>query len=302
MRTRSLGILLTAAAASAFASLASGETLSLALVGDAGYWSRLTQQVRDAVLRSGVQRLVLPGDNLYEPQNDTYEKVWAPWKQKGLLFEMAAIGNHHGGYAVEVAFFGMPAEHFAKVYPGLARFIVLNSNRTTHVPEQMAFADAELTRAEEPFVFLVYHHPTYTLTSYHSWKEKQVFQLAIRPLLVKHRAKLTALLLGHDHIASLVTFGDLPAIVSGATHDTRKPEPRDDVQQGTPVRTRWLYDHKPYWVRLDLDSTAPDARFRFIRAADDHVSCTARIARGTEVQLESDCSVPAHSVRKPGNS
>jgi hypothetical protein len=189
-----------------------------------------------------------------------------------------------------MAFFRMPGEYFSKVYPGIARFIVLNSDNNSTGSTQASFLDSELTAATEPFVFLVYHHPTYTLSHFHGWKDKKKFQQAIRPVLWRHRAKITALLLGHDHLALLAHFNDLPVIISGASKDQRSDTPINNTQDGVAVRTGWFYDRNAYWAKLRLDSVTREAQVGFIRSRDQRESCTATLVTGRAALLSSNCS------------
>lgn len=263
---------------------------SYAVVGDGGHWNAMARSVRDSILRdSGTRALILPGDNLYDVAK-TYEQVWSPWSSKGLVFDVVAIGNHTRGYAEETRFFRMPGEYYARSEGALVRFLVLNSDNERTAAAQAQWLDQELTNARERFVFPVYHHPTYTVTSYHNWKEKAAFQRTIRPVLRKHRARITALLLGHDHIASLVTFDDLPAVVSGAVHETRAPERWNDTQDGVAVRTQWIFPRRAYWVRLRLPDEGAEAQAEFVRADNDQVSCGVRIATGKPAVLSSRCA------------
>jgi hypothetical protein len=160
------------------------ETLDFAIIADGGEWNSSARLTRDSVLRTPIRSLILPGDNLY---NSNYANVWGNWSQNGFTFDVPAIGNHNDGYEAEMAFFRMPGEYFSKVYPGIARFIVLNSDNNSTGSTQASFLDSELTAATEPFVFLVYHHPTYTLSHFHGWKDKKKFQQAIRPVLWRRR-------------------------------------------------------------------------------------------------------------------
>jgi hypothetical protein len=170
----------------------------LSLLGDAGRWNASTKKLKESMERVGVRSLVMPGDNLY---SGTYDSAWGPWFKSGFDFPVVAIGNHNDGYQKEIQFFSMPSEIYAKTLDGFLKFIVLNSDNKKNVDTQMDFLNKELAGATEPFVFVVYHHPTYTLTKDHTWPERREFQDAIRPVLSKYRQKITAVVLGHDHIA-----------------------------------------------------------------------------------------------------
>jgi hypothetical protein len=178
---------------------ASADT-QMAVIGDAGRTTPSSRLVRESIAKSGIQRLVLPGDNLY---SGSYQSVWNPWISARLSFDVVAIGNHNGGYRQETAFFSMPSEYYAKVIDG-ARFLVLNSDNESTAAAQANWLNTELRSAREPLVFVVYHHPSYTISTFHNWEEKAVFQRALRPVIWANRAKITALLVGHDHVATML--------------------------------------------------------------------------------------------------
>ncbi len=284
---------------------------SFAIIGDAGQWNKSSQSVRDSIKRSGVSQLILPGDNLY---SGTYERAWQPWEDVGLLFSLVAIGNHNGGYAEEINYFNMPAENFSKVYDNRARFIILNSDNRNTAKKQLAWLRNEIASANEELLFIVYHHPSLTISPEHSWQEKAEFQRGIRAVFKDFRSKVTAIINGHDHYATLAHFDDLPVVVSGAVKSVRSPTIVNNIQEGVRVRTAWMFDKKPYWVRLDLgESVAPQepslyqsqvgkpnydsemarakarATFHFVRAGDDNIGCTAHIETGHFATLEANC-------------
>jgi hypothetical protein len=256
-----------------------------AIVGDAGKITQKSQSVLASIARGKARRLIMPGDNLY---SSTYEKVWAPWRALGMTFDVVALGNHNAGYAAEMRYFGMPAEYYSVTHDG-ARFLVLNSDNDRTGREQAAWLDQQLSGPTEEHVFLVYHHPTYTVSSDHSWREKPNFQKSVRKVIWRHRSKITALIVGHDHLASLLHFDDLPVILSGAVQDVRKDTPVDVTQEGVAVKTEWYFDHKPYWASLKISNAEPKVRLDFIRAKDDQVSCTATLKTGQAATLMANC-------------
>jgi hypothetical protein len=276
--------------ASGLASGANAATISFALVADAGKINANSKMVRDSVVKSGLHSLVMAGDNAYDTSK-TYPEIWNSWRNAGLNFDVTALGNHNRGYQEEMAYFSMPAENFSVTRnPGI-RFIVLNSDNTRSVERQISWLKSELEAATEPAVFLVYHHPTYTISSRHHWKEKKKFQEAIRPLLRQYRDKITGLIIGHDHIATLVHFEDLPAIVSGATQDPKKDQPVSYADGLIRVRTAWLHQGtQPFWIRLEVNDQTGDSQLHFIDATDQHIACSAEIRRGEPARLQSNCT------------
>ncbi|MES2803664.1 MAG: hypothetical protein V4654_14325, partial [Bdellovibrionota bacterium] len=139
----------------------SAEELKFAVLGDAGRWNTNAQIVQTSILKYNTHRLIMPGDNLY---SGTYEKVWAPWKSAGFTYDVIAIGNHTLGYAKEVKFFEMPGEFFSKSYlNGDLQFLVLNSDNTANVNQQMTWFEQQLQNSTAKQVFVVYHHPSLTI-------------------------------------------------------------------------------------------------------------------------------------------
>lgn len=268
--------------------VASAATLDFGILGDAGEWNESNESTRDSMLRFNVRGLILPGDNLYDPKWK-YEDVWNPWTSLGFTFGPVAIGNHNGGYAEEMAFFGMPNEYYSQVHTDLARFVVLNSDNTKTAKAQAKFLDEQLKEATEPFVFVVYHHPSYALSHFHGPREKAAFHKAVRPVLFANRAKITSLVVGHDHMALLAHFNDLPVVLSGASMEQRKDSPINRTESGVKVRTNWYYDRTAHWTHLHLDSEARTAAITYVRSQDDRASCTVQIETGKPAELGEDC-------------
>ncbi len=246
------------------------------IVGDAGHWNTNTQAVRDSLMRQNHFDLILPGDNLYR---GTYDQTWQPWKNQNFRFDIVALGNHHDGYENEISFFQMPGEYFKKTLPqDRTTFYVLNSDNTKNVSEQLSWLDQELSADQTTFVFIVFHHPNLTVTkSGHAWTEKKQFQETLRPLLKKHRSKITALINGHDHIASLHYFDDLPVIVSGSTQSPDNSKPINNIQSGIKVSTKAFYSGEPLWVSLAINDQTSTATVNFYRANDDTLLFTTNL-------------------------
>jgi Calcineurin-like phosphoesterase len=263
---------------------------SFAIIGDAGYENKNSDLVRTSILKTDVKNLILPGDNLYSAWRYSYKETWRPWEQAGFKFDVVAIGNHTKTYAEEMNFFHMPGEFYKKEFGKDLLFLVLNSDNEKNVGTQMKWLQVELQAAKAAQLFLVYHHPSYSLSKKHKWKEKEEFQTKLRPLLQKYRSKITALIVGHDHLAELVTFGDLPVLLSGAVQEVRKDGPVNDLQDGVAVSSKWFFDDRPYWVRLDLDVSTKKPVAKFIRAEDGAIRCTITLQRGVAAKLEKDCA------------
>jgi predicted phosphodiesterase len=257
-----------------------------ALVGDAGDATKVVDRLRASVKKEKAFTLVMPGDNLYR---GSYAGVWDSWKKDGFIFESIAIGNHNGGYAEEVKYFAIPGEYYS-VVKNDARFIVLNSNNKNNVDSQFQWLEAEIAKAKEPFVFLVYHHPTYTVSQSHKWSEKKQFQLKMRNFLKIHRDKITALLLGHDHMSEFALFGDLPAVIAGSGREVRKERAVSYSENGLNIETKYLAPETQHWALLETDSSKKTATIHFIRVKDQTRVCTA-IFKDGKMDLQNNCMV-----------
>lgn len=246
---------------------------SFAVIGDAGRITNGSKIVRDSIRRSGVRNLVLPGDNLY---SGTYENVWKSWSD--FDFSVVAIGNHNNGYQNEINFFDMPREYYSKEYQGGLRFLVLNSDNTKNVSNQMKWLEGELQK-EASITFLVWHHPSYTVTSFHNWEEKAQFQNAARSLMHRYSSKISAVLVGHDHIAAFYCADEMPLIVSGAVQETRPPETKNyKANDGVQISAKWvLPPNTPTWARLDIDTESQSVIVKYIRALDNKVMFRSKI-------------------------
>lgn len=260
---------------SLFAIPSEAKLYQYAIIGDAGMWNSESRIVRDSILKSGVSDLMLPGDNLYD-LTLSYEDVWKNWWETGLRAPVVALGNHLRNYSEEIEYFRMPGEFYSQVQEDL-RIIVLNSDNTKNVTEQMRFLESELKAATEPLLFIVSHHPPYTISRRHSWMEKREFQTQLRKLLSRYSEKITALIVGHDHIASLVTLDQVPMIVSGAVFEQIPTRPVDYRENGVQVSTQWLFQTGPFWAKLDAETSTGEVWVNFIRADAHKTHCSARI-------------------------
>ncbi len=249
---------------------------SFAIMGDAGIRNPTTDLLRKTLADNKLNNLILPGDNLYITTS-TYASTWDVWKNDGFLFPFVAIGNHNLGYSNEVAYFQMPSEYYAKESKG-ALFVVLNSDNEATAGEQIAWADRVLAQSQYPLNFIVYHHPTVTLSGTHHWEEKRNFQMGMRQILKKYKSKITSLLVGHDHSAGLYTLDETPLILSGAAWESRDislPAPKDNEIN---VLGYWATVNKGFWwTRLDYNALTKEVYVHFNRFDKQQDVCTFRI-------------------------
>lgn len=263
--------------------------LQFAIMGDAGRWNSNAQTLLASMAEFNVKKLIMPGDNLY---TGTYEQQWGEWKNAGFTFDVIALGNHHETYKAEIKFFQMPGEYFSKTFSfGEIQYLVLNSDNTANVTKQMTWLKAQLQASTAKQVYLVYHHPTYKVGRYVPTEQKKNFQLKIRPILKAYRHKITALMVGHEHITSLMHFDTIPVIISGCTQSPRNEVPINNTQSGVRVRTAIHLDSEPFWVMQTTpqDITATDtSEFFFIRGRDSKIMCRATIKTGQPATYQCD--------------
>jgi len=271
--------------------LAQSAPWSVALVGDAGVRGQVIQNLRESIVQQKVNQVILLGDNLYKA-NETYPTVWNPWKQMGFNFFAVAIGNHNKGYPAEMKYFGLPSEFYTVVQNGV-RFIVLNSDNVKTAREQALFLESTLQKATEKQIYLVYHHPSVTVTDFHNWEEKAPLQNLVRAILIKHKSKITALLNGHDHVASLLDVSGIPLIVSGASFEQRKPKVINANDGMFFVKTLWNYKGGFYWVRMDFDGQGQRTCAQFIRVDRPEISISVQLYP-KPIRPVADCKVYRH--------
>ncbi len=256
----------------------------MAIVGDAGLAGSDLDLLRDSIALHRVQSLILTGDNLYF---GSYSGVWDQWKRNGFRFDVMAIGNHHKGYENEIKYFGAPGEFYSVVKNG-ARFIVLNSDNQANLEAQFTWLNTELTEAHEALIFLVYHHPTYSSGSDDHWDQKAQFQTKMREIFELHKNKISAVLLGHAHISSVMSFGSIPAIIAGAGREVLKATPVSKIEDGVQVQTMYLAPRIQHWVKLEISENANEAWFHFVRVSDQTYACTAHLF-DNKIDLSPNC-------------
>lgn len=266
----------------------------IALMGDAGKAGTNLKNLKASVMKEKVTSIIMPGDNLY---SGTYESVWDDWKKSGLKFDVVAIGNHNSGYAKEVKYFGMAGEFYSVVKQG-ARFIVLNSDNTANVTTQITWLKKQLAAATESLVFLVYHHPTFTISNSHFWGEKRAFQLQMREVLKQSHAKITALIIGHDHLSSFIDFGPVPVIVAGSGREVRNEGTVSFNEDGFKIETRYFAPKTQHWGLLEIQPGAKEALVHFVRVSDQKRVCSARF-RNSDMILEGECRSAKTYVVEP---
>ena len=83
----------------------------------------------------------------------------------------------------------------------------------------------------------------------------------------------------------------IPLILSGATHEIRDAERRNETQQGLRLTTQWVFDERPYWVKLAPSSSDRPQEMvaEFVRSNDDARACTVVLKTGQPAQPQANC-------------
>lgn len=261
-------------------------SVSFAVIGDAGHPSVHTNVIKESIKSSGVKNLILPGDNIYD-LSLSYDDVWGSWNE--FNFSVVALGNHHQSYEEEIEYFKIPNEYFSKVFKGI-KFIVLNSDNKLNVDEQVSFLEKELkvSSGDQP-LFVVFHHPPATVSYRHSWQEREEFQNKIRPILMRFRHRIDGILVGHDHQASIFSYGDIPVIVSGAVFEYFPSRFVDQTINGIVASSIWRFDSGYFWVRLDVDKKNNWTWVNFIDAYKDKVVCSIKLSKQGPMIVRPNC-------------
>ena len=264
------------------------ETVTFAIIGDAGHPNANTRRVQESIKNSNVKKLILPGDNLYD-LSLSYDYVWSPWKNEGFDFSVVALGNHSLSYEEEMSYFDMPSEYFLKVIDGV-NFIVLNSDNQDNISSQVSFLYKTLSELpkDQP-TFIVFHHPPATVSYRHSWQERKEFHDQIRWVLKRFSKKIDAIFVGHDHQASMFTYGSIPVIVSGAIFEYFPSRDARNYIDGMLVESVWRFKKGYFWVRVDVDKTNKWTWFNFVNVDDNRVDCSIRVSKKAGMLRRPNC-------------
>lgn len=281
---RSAGFLFLSAFLFLFSEFGFAKAYTFGLLSDVQMPTETADLVRQSLIKASIKDLILVGDQQGDP-NSSYDSIWGPWQQAHFKFIAVAIGNHHLGYAKEVAYFNMPGEYYEKKIDDL-RFLVLNSDDAAKATEQANWLEGKLRSGKEAFTFVMFHHSPFKLSEQKIQKRTK-FNEAIRPVLLHNQKKITALFFGHDHVAGLYTMAGIPAVFSAATAMPRTYlSPIHLIDHDAEISTKWLYKGDPGWTRLEVDSETNEVTFQFVDAKTDEVSCSFKLTGGTLVLSE----------------
>jgi hypothetical protein len=178
------------------------DSVKLAVLGDFGKGNREQYEVGEQMAAAHATfpfDLVLAvGDNMYGSQRPQdfvvkFERPYAALLSAGVRFQ-AALGNHDKPENREYAPYNMGGQRYYTFARAHVRFVVLDTNLME--TRQLAWADATLATASEPWKVVYFHHPLYSNGGRHGSNVE--LRVAIEPLLVKHGVRVV--FAGHEHI------------------------------------------------------------------------------------------------------
>ena len=245
-------------------------------------------ELKDSLYHFEENRIVMSGDLVYE-RGESHWEVWGDWMED-FNFYAVAIGNHNQGYDKLSEVFGLPGEYYA-INGEFYKFIVLNSDNEENAVVQANFLEEELENSEKLFNIVVYHHPFATISDYHEWEERWDFHQATVPIILKHRNKISAMIFGHDHVASVLEIGTIPVFISAAGVDNRRARYYDyyDEERDIQVKTHWNYRDGRYWLRMNLDSESREMNFDYIKIKDNSIDCSVKVDSNNSVKIQDNC-------------
>ena len=206
----SVFLILAAAAALAAGGVALPDTpgsLRFAVIGDMGTGERPQLDVAEqmAALRAWFtyDMVLMVGDNLYGRQRPEdiavkFDRPYATLLQAGVLF-YGTLGNHDDPDTRNYASFHMNGERYYTFARDRTRFFILDTNIMDR--KQLAWAEAALANATEPWKIAIFHHPLYSNARRHG-SDVQL-RTIMEPLLVKYGVNVA--FSGHDHVYERIT-------------------------------------------------------------------------------------------------
>ena len=201
------------------------EAVRFAVIGDNGTGKAPQYEVgvQLAAARASFpfQFVIMLGDNLYGSQRpadfvDKFERPYAPLLQAGVPF-YAALGNHDQPGNRDYLLFNMTGERYYTFVKGPVRFLVFDTNLMDAA--QLAWIEATLQAAPEPWKIAFFHHPLYSDGDRHG------SNLELRPLLepLLVRSGVNVVFSGHDHFYQRIKpQQNITYFVEGASGQLRK--------------------------------------------------------------------------------
>jgi len=177
------------------------DSVKFLVIGDSGTGDRLQIEVAGRIAQARkafpFTRALMLGDNLYGRNNaaayrNKFEQPYAALLQGGVRF-YASLGNHDDAAQRFYALFNMDGRRYYTHGEGDVRFFALDS--TYMSPEQVRWADEELSRSTHKWKIAYMHHPMYSSGERHG--PTPPLRAALEPLFAKHGVDVV--FAGHEH-------------------------------------------------------------------------------------------------------
>lgn len=178
------------------------DSVKFAVLGDFGRGNReqyeIGEQMATAHATFPFDLVLALGDNMYGSQRPEdfvvkFERPYAALLAAGVRFQ-AALGNHDKPENREYLPYNMSGQRYYTFTRSHVRFVVLDTNIME--PRQLAWFEATLAAAIEPWKVVYFHHPLYSNGGRHGSNVE--LRVEIEPLLVKHGVRVV--FAGHEHI------------------------------------------------------------------------------------------------------
>ena len=199
--------------------------LKFAAIGDNGTGQPpqydVARQMETSRARFPFELVIMLGDNLYGRQEADdfvlkFERPYAPMLQAGIPF-FAALGNHDNPANRNYTRFNMGGERYYTFARGGVRFFVLDTNLLDK--PQLAWLDAAMPQAQEPWKIAMFHHPLYSDGGRHGSNVE--LRVVLEPYLIRHGVDVV--FAGHEHIYErLKPQNGITYFVEGASGQLRK--------------------------------------------------------------------------------
>jgi len=207
-------------------------SLKFAAIGDNGTGDQpqydVASQMAQWHRRFAFDMVIMLGDNLYGSQRPAdfivkFERPYKPLLDAGVMF-YASLGNHDKPTNNTYGPFNMNGARYYTYVRSTVRFLVVDSNYLD--PTQLAWLEATLKAAAEPWKIAYFHHPLYSDGGRHG-SEVDV-RVKLEPLFVTYGVNVVYS--GHDHIYErLVPQKGITYFVAGASGELR----RGDLKRST---------------------------------------------------------------------
>jgi 3',5'-cyclic AMP phosphodiesterase CpdA len=179
------------------------EVLRFGVIGDNGDGSReqyeVGAQLASAHAAEPLDLVIMLGDNMYGRQKDPadfaekFERPYTPLLASGVRF-YAALGNHDDPENRSYAGFNMGGARYYSFVRRHVRFVVFDTNMMDSA--QLAWIDATLGAAAEPWKICYFHHPIYSNGKRHGPDVE--LRVLLEPLMVRHGVQVA--FSGHEHL------------------------------------------------------------------------------------------------------